>query len=57
MGELQLGAVRALQILDSRGYPTLQVQLEDTDGGVFEAAAPDGGGGHAAALAVVGILG
>ncbi|MDJ0312625.1 phosphopyruvate hydratase [Arthrobacter sp. H35-D1] len=42
MGELKFRAVRSLQILDSRGYPTLQVQLEDEAGRVFEASAPAG---------------
>ena len=42
MGELQVKAVRALQILDSRGFPTLAVQLEDDAGNVFEASAPAG---------------
>lgn len=42
MSDLHLTAVRALQILDSRGYPTLRVQLEDAAGAVFDASAPSG---------------
>ncbi|PYI65069.1 phosphopyruvate hydratase [Arthrobacter livingstonensis] len=42
MSELRITAIRALQILDSRGYPTLRVQLEIDTGAVFEASAPSG---------------
>ncbi|WP_427017367.1 phosphopyruvate hydratase [Pseudarthrobacter sp. P1] len=42
MTDLHITAVRALQILDSRGYPTLAVQLENEAGAVFEASAPSG---------------
>lgn len=42
MSELNITTVNALQILDSRGYPTLRVQLGDAAGAVFEASAPSG---------------
>lgn len=42
MSDLHITDIRALQILDSRGYPTLRVQLENAAGDVFEACAPSG---------------
>lgn len=42
MAELRITSVRALQILDSRGNPTLSVQLRNGSGALFEASAPSG---------------
>jgi enolase len=42
MNELQITGVRALQILDSRGYPTVKVWLTAADGTVSVASAPSG---------------
>ncbi|MCB5292418.1 phosphopyruvate hydratase [Arthrobacter sp. SO3] len=42
MNELQITGVRALQILDSRGYPTVKVWLTTGDGAVSVASAPSG---------------
>jgi len=42
MYELQITGVRALQILDSRGYPTVKVWLRAADGSVSVASAPSG---------------
>jgi len=42
MNELQITGVRALQILDSRGYPTVKVWLTAADGTVSAASAPSG---------------
>lgn len=42
MYELQITGVRALQILDSRGYPTVKVWLTAADGTVSVASAPSG---------------
>ena len=42
MYELQITGVRALQILDSRGYPTVKVWLTGPDGTVTVASAPSG---------------
>ncbi len=42
MYELQITGVRALQILDSRGYPTVRVWLRAADGTVSVASAPSG---------------
>lgn len=42
MYELQITGVRALQILDSRGYPTVKVWLTAQDGRVSVASAPSG---------------
>ncbi|WP_334172622.1 phosphopyruvate hydratase [Sinomonas sp.] len=42
MGELEIERVRALQVLDSRGYPTVRVWIQGTDGHVCAATAPSG---------------
>lgn len=42
MSELQIGQVRALQVLDSRGYPTVRVWVHDAEGRVSVATAPSG---------------
>lgn len=42
MSDLQITGVRALQILDSRGYPTVKVWLQHSDGVVSAASAPSG---------------
>jgi enolase len=42
MGDLGIERVRALQVLDSRGYPTVRVWVHDTDGRVCVATAPSG---------------
>ncbi|WP_434614875.1 phosphopyruvate hydratase [Arthrobacter sp. A5] len=42
MNELTFTAVHALQILDSRGHPTLRVTLTSRDGAVATASAPSG---------------
>ncbi|WP_104173628.1 phosphopyruvate hydratase [Arthrobacter sp. Y81] len=42
MYELPITGVRALQILDSRGYPTVKVWLTAADGAVSVASAPSG---------------
>jgi len=42
MNDLQITGVRALQILDSRGYPTVKVWLTGGDGTISVASAPSG---------------
>ncbi len=42
MSTLAFTGVRALQIMDSRGFPTLQVQIRDDAGDHFYASAPSG---------------
>ncbi len=42
MNDLQITGVRALQILDSRGYPTVKVWLTANDGTISVASAPSG---------------
>ncbi|GAA4363610.1 hypothetical protein [Paeniglutamicibacter cryotolerans] len=43
MSELSLFPVSAWPILDSRGFPTLQVKLHSIGGLVFDRSVPEGG--------------
>jgi enolase len=42
MSELQIERVRALEVLDSRGNPTVRAWVQDTEGRVSSATAPSG---------------
>jgi enolase len=42
VSELQIEQIRALEVLDSRGYPTVRVWVHDAEGRVSAATAPSG---------------